>query len=177
VKNYNVYLIENTQDARWNIPEFLKSQKEYFTCKSCGGIINQHKKACSECGKEANLLSTVLDKIKEHKPLILLKSDDYKDRKNLIKKFEAAYGNEHIFRYAMLKFLEKHENMAKAFGLYFGFQDAPKNVPEIANILNLSTARVSKLCNQAFRRLIMPKFYKEVWDEYGYKEKEKKKEI
>ena len=72
----------------------------------------------------------------------------------------------------MLKLLKEHEKEAVAFGLYFGYQDNPKKFPEIAGILDLSTARVGKLCNVAFRRLIAPWFYHKVWAEYGYKEKE-----
>ena len=171
-KKYDVYIIESASGARLNLPDFLKLQKELFTCESCNGVINQHHKLCSECGQEKNLLKPLLDKIKNQKSIILLEIDDYNDRKNLIKKFEAAYGNEHIFRHAMLKLLKEHEKEAIAFGLYFGFHDNPKNFPEIAEILNLSAARVGKLCNTAFRRLIAPKFYNEVWAEYGYKEKE-----
>ena len=171
-QKYDVYLIENASGAKWDIPEFLQSQKELFTCKSCNGIINQHRKRCSDCEQGANFLTPVLEKIKNRKSIFILDMDDYKDRKNLIKKLEAAFGNEHIFRHAMLKLLKEHEKKATAFGLYFGYQQDPINFAEISKILNLSSARVGVLCNAAFRRLIAPRFFKEVWAEYGYKEKE-----
>jgi hypothetical protein len=170
VQNYHVNIIENAKGARWDKPKFLKSQKELFTCSSCGGIINQHRKTCSECGKEINLLVSELQNIKNNQDIIrLLEDDEYKDRKNLIKKFEAVYGNKHIFKYAMLKLLKEHEKKATIFGLYFGFQKDPINFPEIGKILNISPVRVGVLCKEAFRRLNWPRFRREVWEEYGYK--------
>jgi len=172
LKNYSVDIIENAKGARWDIPAYLKAQQELFTCKSCGGIINQHRKTCSDCGKEKDLLKQIFENIKKRDGIFLLTMNDYNDRKHLIKKLEAAYGNEHIFEFAMLKLLEQHENKASAFGLYFGFHKEPINFTEIGKILNLSPNRAGKLCNAAFRRLIAPGFYKKIWDEYGYKEKE-----
>jgi hypothetical protein len=175
MKNCCVNLIQNGRDADNDMTKFLKSQKDLFTCKSCEGIINQHQKTCSECGKEANLLPSVLPDSKEQKYTFRLLEDiDYKDRKNLIAKFEAAYGNEHIFKYAMLKLLKEHEKKATVFGLYFGYQKDPLSFSEIGKHLNLSTTRVGVLCHEAFRRLNWFKFRREVWEEYGYKEKKKK---
>jgi DNA-directed RNA polymerase specialized sigma subunit len=175
VRNYNVNIIENARSAEWNIQKFLKSQKELFTCSSCGGIINQHRKICSECGREIDFLALELQKIKDDQGrFILLEKDEYKDRKNLIKKLEVAYGNEHIFKYAMLKLLKEHEKKATSFGLYFGFQKDPMSLSERGKILNISSARVGVLCKAAFRRLNWYRFREEVWEEYGYKEKEER---
>ena len=176
VRNCNVNIIENARETKWDLPEFLKSQRELFTCSSCGGIINQHRKICSECGQETNLLVSELQRIKRNQGMFhLLEADEYKDRKNLIKKFEAVYGNEHIFRYAMLKLLKEHEKKATVFGLYFGFQKDPINFSEIGKMLNLSETRVGVLCKKAFSRLNWSKFRREVWEEYGYKDKEEEK--
>ena len=49
---YNVNLIENGQKAKESMNAFLAEQKEKFTCNICGGIIDQHKKICSECGTQ-----------------------------------------------------------------------------------------------------------------------------
>lgn len=50
-QNYNVNLVQNGLDAKKDMDAFLQAQKERFTCKSCGGVINQHHRCCSECGK------------------------------------------------------------------------------------------------------------------------------
>jgi hypothetical protein len=173
MKNYNIDLEENSNSASWNMTEFLKSQKEIFTCNSCFGIINQHYQTCSNCWKETNKLAPIIhDRKNKQYKYRLLEDKDFKNRKNLIKLLEAIYGNEHIFRYAMLKLLKEHENKATAFGLYFGYQKEPKNFKEIAEILNLSSTRVGVLCKAAYRRLTWFKFREIVWEEYGYTEKE-----
>ncbi len=50
VQNYNVDLTQNGFDAKRDMDAFLEAQRERFTCKSCGGVIDQHHKKCSECG-------------------------------------------------------------------------------------------------------------------------------
>ena len=50
-EDYEVDLIQNGRDAAKNMASFLESQKKRFTCPVCGGIIDQHHKKCSECGK------------------------------------------------------------------------------------------------------------------------------
>lgn len=49
-QNYDVDLIKNGLDAKQDMDVFLQTQKERFTCKSCGGVIDQHHRRCSECG-------------------------------------------------------------------------------------------------------------------------------
>lgn len=49
-ENYDVDLIQNGLDARADMEAFLKSQRERFICKECGGIIDQHRQKCSDCG-------------------------------------------------------------------------------------------------------------------------------
>lgn len=51
-ENYNVDLIQNGLDARADMEAFLKSQRERFLCKVCGGVIDQHHQICSDCGKD-----------------------------------------------------------------------------------------------------------------------------
>lgn len=50
MQNYCVDLIQNGFDAKQDMAAFLEAQRKRFTCKSCGGVINQHHKKCSECG-------------------------------------------------------------------------------------------------------------------------------
>lgn len=50
-QNYNVDLVQNGLNARMDMNAFLQAQKERFTCKFCGGMIDQHHQRCSECGK------------------------------------------------------------------------------------------------------------------------------
>ena len=52
-QNYGVDLLQNGTSAKLNMDIFLREQKEFFTCKACGGIIDQHRKKCSECGTSA----------------------------------------------------------------------------------------------------------------------------
>jgi hypothetical protein len=49
-QNYDIDLVQNGLDAKQDMDAFLQAQKERFTCKSCGGIIDQHHRRCSECG-------------------------------------------------------------------------------------------------------------------------------
>ena len=49
-EKYNINLIQNGLEVKRCMDDFLQSQKDFFTCKSCGGIIDQHLKRCSECG-------------------------------------------------------------------------------------------------------------------------------
>jgi len=100
---------------------------------------------------------------------LVLEYSDYKDKKNLIKKFETAYGNEHIFKFAMIKLLNEFEREATAFGLFCGYQSEPLTLKKIGERMNLSTSRIGVLSYTAFRRLIHPGFRKKVWKEYGYK--------
>jgi len=51
MQNYDVNIVQNGLDARKDMQVFLKEQKERFICNLCVGIINQHHKICSECGK------------------------------------------------------------------------------------------------------------------------------
>lgn len=48
-QNYNVDLVQNGLDAKKDMSAFWETQKERFTCKACGGIIDQHSKQCSDC--------------------------------------------------------------------------------------------------------------------------------
>jgi ribosomal protein L37E len=34
------------------IRAFVKTEREHWTCKACGGTINVHRGKCSACGKE-----------------------------------------------------------------------------------------------------------------------------
>ncbi len=50
INNYNVNLVQNGVDASKDMAVFLQVQKLKFTCKKCGGIIDQQHKRCSDCG-------------------------------------------------------------------------------------------------------------------------------
>ena len=52
-QNYGVDLVQNGLDAKQNMDAFLQVQREPFTCKSCGGGMDQHHRRCSECGNTA----------------------------------------------------------------------------------------------------------------------------
>lgn len=54
LQNYGVDLIMNGLDGKRNMKAFLQSQKEYFTCSSCSGVIDQHHLRCSECGQHTD---------------------------------------------------------------------------------------------------------------------------
>ncbi len=49
-QKYDVDLVQNGNDAKQDMVTFLRKQAERFTCKACGGIIDQHRRKCSECG-------------------------------------------------------------------------------------------------------------------------------
>lgn len=51
-KDYNIDLVQNGLDAREDMELFMWEQRKRFTCRYCGGIIDQHRKKCSECGNE-----------------------------------------------------------------------------------------------------------------------------
>jgi DNA-directed RNA polymerase sigma subunit (sigma70/sigma32) len=70
----------------------------------------------------------------------------------------------------MAKLLGELEREATAFGLFFGYQVEPMTLKAIGEKMNISQPRVRVLSNRAFRRLIHPRFRREVWEEYGYKE-------
>ncbi len=47
---YKTSLMQNSQFVKENgLNEFMKQQKERYTCPSCGGVISIHDLACSEC--------------------------------------------------------------------------------------------------------------------------------
>lgn len=49
---YGVSLIENsTYVKEHGLEEFMKRQKEQYTCAACGGVVSLHDAVCSECGK------------------------------------------------------------------------------------------------------------------------------
>ena len=54
-QNYDVDLVQNGMDAKQDMTAFLQAQMGRFTCKSCGGIIDQHHRRCSDCGDEVCL--------------------------------------------------------------------------------------------------------------------------
>lgn len=50
-EKYHWSLIMNGQDAKENSVEwFLDSQRKYWTCSKCGGVISLHDAVCSDCG-------------------------------------------------------------------------------------------------------------------------------
>lgn len=51
VQAYEIDLIQNGLDARCDMDAFLRAQAEAFTCDACGGVMDQHVRACSVCGK------------------------------------------------------------------------------------------------------------------------------
>ena len=101
--------------------------------------------------------------------MTVLSFDDYKDGKNLIEKFEAAYGNKYIFRQAILKLLAEDKMPITVFGLHFGYQKEPMTYKAIAEHLNISYSCTRNYSYKAFRRLLHPGFRQKVWDECGYK--------
>jgi DNA-directed RNA polymerase specialized sigma subunit len=104
-----------------------------------------------------------------HKNL-LLDWDEFKGRKDLIKKLVALYGNEHVFKNAILKLLTKDKRAVTAFGLYFGYHKETMTYRAIGEQMNISVERVRQLAARGFRKLITPIFLKEVWEDYGYKD-------
>lgn len=47
---YQASLIENSEDVlKRGLEMFMATQKEKFTCPTCGGIFSLHDRECSEC--------------------------------------------------------------------------------------------------------------------------------
>ncbi len=47
---YQVSLIDYSRQVKeLGIEEFMRRQRESWTCPSCGGVISLHEKVCSEC--------------------------------------------------------------------------------------------------------------------------------
>ncbi len=52
IKNYNISLLKNLENIKeYGIDKHIAQETIKWTCK-CGGIISQHHKNCSECGKK-----------------------------------------------------------------------------------------------------------------------------
>ena len=50
---YHMSIIGNLQEIRdHGIRNFVKSERERWTCRICGGVINVHRGCCASCGKE-----------------------------------------------------------------------------------------------------------------------------
>lgn len=50
---YGVGLIENGLAARSaGLRAFMATERKRWSCPDCGGIVNQHDRICSECGKD-----------------------------------------------------------------------------------------------------------------------------
>jgi hypothetical protein len=50
---YGMSMIENLEAIKTHgIREFVKTERERWTCKTCGGTINVHGGKCAVCGKE-----------------------------------------------------------------------------------------------------------------------------
>jgi hypothetical protein len=51
-KKYGMNMIDNLEKIRsLGIREFIKMERERWTCKACGGTIDVHHGRCSACGK------------------------------------------------------------------------------------------------------------------------------
>ncbi len=51
-QKYQVSLIENALRLKTAGPEqYLREERERWTCFNCGGVISLHDRICSECGK------------------------------------------------------------------------------------------------------------------------------
>jgi len=50
VENYGIDLVQNGFDAKKDMNSFLTKQRERFICSDCGGVIDQHRQKCSNCG-------------------------------------------------------------------------------------------------------------------------------
>ena len=99
--------------------------------------------------------------------------DEYRDRKNLLKKFEAAYGNAKFFDIAMKLLSGYHERAYIAFSMYFGYKQSPMRLKDIGKQLNCSQTRARYLSNMAFSFLIHPKYREKIWKEHNYKPSKK----
>lgn len=53
-QNYEVDLVQNGLDAQQNMELLMEAQRKRFSCQQCGGVIDQHHRKCSECGKEVS---------------------------------------------------------------------------------------------------------------------------
>ncbi|MCP4135173.1 MAG: DUF3795 domain-containing protein [bacterium] len=52
-KRYQVSLVENSLTVKEKgLENFFQTDRERWTCTECGGVISQHDKECSECGKK-----------------------------------------------------------------------------------------------------------------------------
>ena len=52
-EKYHMSMIENLATIQAHgIREFVRTERERWICKACGGIINVHKGQYSDCGKE-----------------------------------------------------------------------------------------------------------------------------
>jgi DNA-directed RNA polymerase sigma subunit (sigma70/sigma32) len=99
--------------------------------------------------------------------------EDYRDKENLIKKFETAYGNEQFFEIVMKQLADYHERASLEFSMYFGYKQPPMTLKDIGKKMNCSRTRAGVLSNKAFRFLIHPIHRKEIWANYGYEPNEK----
>jgi hypothetical protein len=53
-QRYQVSLIANAIRLKTvGAQQYLREEREKWTCAECGGVISLHDHACSECGKEA----------------------------------------------------------------------------------------------------------------------------
>lgn len=50
IQNYGIDLVQDGLDARNDLEAHAEALRKRFTC-ACGGIIDQHHRKCSECGK------------------------------------------------------------------------------------------------------------------------------
>jgi len=56
---YGVSLIENGVEAvEKGLKAFMEGERERWLCAPCGGIVDIHRRTCSECGKEYPLGGT-----------------------------------------------------------------------------------------------------------------------
>ncbi len=57
---YGMSMLKNLEAIKASgIRAFVKSERERWTCKECGGVINVHRGRCSACGKEWERAHTV----------------------------------------------------------------------------------------------------------------------
>ena len=99
----------------------------------------------------------------------VLERDEYKDKKNLIAKFEAAYGSKEFFKLAIEMLSSRYKRELTAFCKYFGYNNEPMTLAAIGQEMNISHSRVGQLSRKAFRVLIHPKYRNQIWEEHGYK--------
>ena len=99
----------------------------------------------------------------------VLELEEYKDKKNLIVKFEAAYGSKKYFKLAIEMLSSKYEREFTAFCKYFGYNYKPMTLRAIGEEMNISNSRVGQLSRKAFRVLIHPKYRNQIWEKHGYK--------